>query len=114
MALAIHFHDRLQQPHAASLREETLRGFAATPKRVSPKFFYDRRGSELFEQICQQPEYYLTRTEERILAHLQAAKDLGNDLSGFALHAGYMDRAAAPELRLRRANRVTDHPCAGQ
>ncbi|WP_213663049.1 L-histidine N(alpha)-methyltransferase [Stutzerimonas stutzeri] len=74
MALAIHFHDRLQQPHAASLREETLRGFAATPKRVSPKFFYDRRGSELFEQICQQPEYYLTRTEERILA--DAASDI--------------------------------------
>ncbi|MCW3149130.1 L-histidine N(alpha)-methyltransferase [Stutzerimonas stutzeri] len=74
MALAIHFHDQLQQPPAASLREETLAGFAATPKWASPKFFYDRRGSELFEQICQQPEYYITRTEERILA--DAANDI--------------------------------------
>ena len=68
MALAIHFHDQLRQPHEASLRDETLAGFAATPKWASPKFFYDRRGSELFEQICRQPEYYITRTEEQILA----------------------------------------------
>lgn len=74
MALAIHFHDQIQQPHAASLRDEVLAGFATSPKQVSPKFFYDRRGSELFEQICQQPEYYLTRTEEQILA--DAANDI--------------------------------------
>ena len=74
MALAIHFHDQLQQPHEASLRDETLAGFAATPKWASPKFFYDRRGSELFEQICRQPEYYITRTEEQILA--EAANDI--------------------------------------
>ena len=48
--------------------------FAATPKWASPKFFYDRRGSELFEQICRQPEYYITRTEEQILA--EAANDI--------------------------------------
>ncbi|NKQ11964.1 L-histidine N(alpha)-methyltransferase [Pseudomonas sp. SST3] len=74
MALAVHFHDQTQQPHEASLRDEALAGFAASPKRISPKFFYDRRGSELFEQICLQPEYYLTRTEELILA--EAANDI--------------------------------------
>jgi len=74
MALAVHFHDQTQQPHESSLRDETLAGFAASPKHISPKFFYDRRGSELFEQICLQPEYYLTRTEERILA--DAANDI--------------------------------------
>lgn len=70
MALAVQVHNDIQPPSPSSLREEALAGFAATPKYLSPKFFYDRRGSELFEQICQQPEYYLTRTEEGILAEV--------------------------------------------
>ena len=74
MALAVHFHDQTQPAHDTSLRDEALAGFAASPKRISPKFFYDRRGSELFEQICLQPEYYVTRTEEQILA--DAANDI--------------------------------------
>jgi len=37
------------------------------PRSIPPKFFYDARGSELFEQICTTPEYYLTRTETGIL-----------------------------------------------
>ena len=67
MALAVHFHDQTQPTHDSSLRDEALAGFAATPKRISPKFFYDRRGSELFEEICGLPEYYLTRAEGEIL-----------------------------------------------
>ena len=50
-----------------NLREAVLTGFAAKPKRIPPKFFYDQRGSELFEAICELPEYYLTRTEMAIL-----------------------------------------------
>jgi L-histidine N-alpha-methyltransferase len=42
-------------------------GLAATPKRLSPKYFYDERGSELFEEITQLPEYYLTRSERTLL-----------------------------------------------
>jgi dimethylhistidine N-methyltransferase len=42
-------------------------GLSQTPKRIPSKYFYDARGSELFEQICEQPEYYLTRTELEIL-----------------------------------------------
>jgi len=38
-----------------------------TPKTLPPKYFYDQEGSLLFEEICQQPEYYLTRTEAAIL-----------------------------------------------
>jgi L-histidine N-alpha-methyltransferase len=34
---------------------------------LSPKYLYDKVGSQLFEQICVQPEYYLTRTEASIL-----------------------------------------------
>ena len=42
-------------------------GFSARPKSLPAKFFYDQRGSELFEQICELPEYYPTRTEIALL-----------------------------------------------
>ena len=46
-------------------------GLQRSQKAIPPKYFYDHRGSLLFEQICQQPEYYLTRTEASILrAHV--------------------------------------------
>ena len=40
-------------------------------KFISPKFFYDKKGSDLFEKICSTPEYYPTRTEISILEQLQ-------------------------------------------
>ncbi len=46
---------------------EVLAGLTARPKYLYPKFFYDAHGSELFDRICQLPEYYLTRTEVSIL-----------------------------------------------
>ncbi len=42
-------------------------GLGRHPKRLASKYFYDAKGSELFEAICEQPEYYLTRTELGIL-----------------------------------------------
>jgi len=44
-----------------------IEGLTAKQKSVSPKYFYDARGSELFDQICEQPEYYPTRSELNIL-----------------------------------------------
>ncbi len=46
---------------------DILNGLGRNPKRIASKYFYDARGSELFEEICEQPEYYLTRTELGIL-----------------------------------------------
>ena len=43
------------------------KGLADKPKHISPKFFYDKIGSKLFEEICDQPEYYLNRIEAQIL-----------------------------------------------
>ncbi len=43
-------------------------GLSDTPRWIPSRYLYDARGTELFERICQQPEYYLTRTEEAILA----------------------------------------------
>ena len=52
---------------------ELIAGLQQRPKSVSPKFFYDATGSALFEQICELPEYYPTRTEIGILTtHAQA------------------------------------------
>ena len=47
--------------------EDVIQGLLKTPKSLQPKYFYDDRGSELFEQICDLPEYYPTRTEAWIL-----------------------------------------------
>ncbi len=48
--------------------EEILNGLSEPQKRLSPKFFYDERGSELFDRITRLPEYYPTATERRIMA----------------------------------------------
>ena len=51
-----------------ALRSDVLAGLTAEPKTLPPKWFYDARGSELFEQITALPEYYPTRAEREILA----------------------------------------------
>ena len=52
---------------APSLVADVLRGLQSAPKRLSPMYFYDERGSQLFDEICELPEYYITRTETGIL-----------------------------------------------
>ena len=58
---------------AAGLARDARRGLLATPKELSPKYFYDERGSELFEEITRLPEYYQTRAELRILRRIAPA-----------------------------------------
>jgi len=50
------------------LADEVREGLSRRQKELSPTLFYDRRGSELFEEITRLPEYYLTRTERALLA----------------------------------------------
>jgi len=50
-----------------ALRSDVRAGLTATPKTLPPKYFYDERGSELFDEITRLPEYYLTRAETAIL-----------------------------------------------
>lgn len=57
----IFLHDL--HPSAMDLRGDVLSGLARRPKRLASKYFYDARGSQLFERICELPEYYLTRAE---------------------------------------------------
>src|SRR5437588_5694572 len=53
---------------AAGLRADVEHGLTSTPKTLPPKWFYDDRGSQLFDEITRLPEYYPTRREREILA----------------------------------------------
>lgn len=55
------------KPALSGFLADAIAGLSASPKRLSPKYFYDERGSELFDRICQTPEYYPTRTELALL-----------------------------------------------
>ncbi|MBV9826861.1 MAG: L-histidine N(alpha)-methyltransferase [Alphaproteobacteria bacterium] len=59
------FHDLA--PGQENFRDAVIAGLDGNPRSLPCKFFYDARGSELFEEICDTPEYYLTRTELAIL-----------------------------------------------
>ncbi len=56
-----------QQPEIEQFRDEVLQGLLNDPKFLPCKYLYDRRGSDLFEQICDLEEYYPTSTEIAIL-----------------------------------------------
>ena len=48
-------------PSLADDAEKVLAGLTAPQKQLAPKYFYDEAGSQLFDEICELPEYYLTR-----------------------------------------------------
>jgi len=60
----------------SAFAQDVITGLSQHPKRLSPKYFYDAAGSELFEQITRLPEYYPTRTELSIL------RDRGEAIAG--------------------------------
>lgn len=97
----IHFHDF--HPSPASLKQEVLTGLAATPKALPPKLFYDHRGAQLFERICELPEYYLTRTEigilERCAGEVAALVEPGPCLLELGSGAGIKVRLLLERLR---------------
>ncbi|MDM0009828.1 L-histidine N(alpha)-methyltransferase [Variovorax sp. J22G73] len=59
--------DAAPAPAMSEFAREMQAGLARSPRSISPKFFYDVAGSQLFDRICDLPEYYPTRTELRIL-----------------------------------------------
>jgi uncharacterized SAM-dependent methyltransferase len=82
------YHDLL--PPQAAMLDDVLAGLARTPRQISPKYFYDARGCELFDAICGLPEYYPTRTELAIMtAHAPAmARELGADCALIEIGCG--------------------------
>jgi dimethylhistidine N-methyltransferase len=57
----------VESPIRDGFAEAVRAGLGQRPRSIPPRFFYDARGSELFERICTLPEYYVTRTEFAIL-----------------------------------------------
>lgn len=83
-------------PGIAEDREEILRGLTAPQKRLSPKYFYDKRGSELFDRICSLPEYYPTRTELKLLEdHIDEVATL------VGRRAGVIELGAGSNVKVR-------------
>jgi dimethylhistidine N-methyltransferase len=82
---------------------ETIAGLASNPRTLPCKFFYDERGAQLFQQICELPEYYITRTELGILRlhGAEMAKALGEqiELIGLGTGAGTKTRILLEELK---------------
>src|SRR5207245_3750825 len=64
---AITIESHLDGSQERSLAEDVLDGLTRPFKELPPKHFYDARGAELFDQICELPEYYPTRAERAIL-----------------------------------------------
>ncbi|MDE0779741.1 MAG: L-histidine N(alpha)-methyltransferase [Alphaproteobacteria bacterium] len=61
-------HDYVEYDHASdNFRDDVLQGLRQSAKRLPSKYFYDERGSQLFDDICELPEYYPTRTEMALL-----------------------------------------------
>jgi L-histidine Nalpha-methyltransferase len=69
-AISIEVH--LGAGGAAAMARDIRLGLTASPKELAPKYFYDERGSQLFERITELPEYYPTRAERAILAERSA------------------------------------------
>lgn len=89
----------------AALRADVLHGLTRTPKELPPKWFYDARGSELFEEITRLPEYYPTRAEREILvarshdiAAATGARTLVELGSGSSEKTRHLIDALLPEL----------------
>ncbi len=83
-------------------RDEVLAGLSKSPRRLPCKFFYDEQGAQLFRQICELPEYYVTRTEIKILrlhgAEIAAALGPQIELIGLGTGAGTKTKILLEEL----------------
>lgn len=83
-------------------RDEVLAGLSKSARRLPCKFFYDEQGAQLFRQICELPEYYVTRTEIEILrlhgAEIAAALGPQIELIGLGTGAGTKTKILLEEL----------------
>jgi len=88
------FHDLA--PAEESFRDAALSGLTRRAKSLPCRFLYDERGSALFEEICELPEYYLTRTEMRILAD-----DAGEIAATVGPHAQLIEFGSGASRKVR-------------
>src|ERR1700732_1798829 len=89
-------------PAKSSFLRETIAGLSRIPRTLPCKFFYDERGAQLFQKICELPEYYITRTELGILrlhgAEMASMLGAQIELIGLGTGAGTKTRILLEEL----------------
>jgi L-histidine Nalpha-methyltransferase len=78
-----------------ALRADVRAGLTSVPKTLPPKYFYDARGSELFDEITRLPEYYLTRAETAILRRRAA------DIAGLARSESLVELGSGTSAKTR-------------
>lgn len=78
------------QAAISDLLADVTTGLSSDPRELACKYFYDERGAALFQKICEQPEYYITRTEIDILDRHRAeiASQLGPNIELIGLGTG--------------------------
>jgi len=91
------------EPATSDFLDQAVAGLSSSPRMLPSKFFYDERGSDLFQQICELPEYYVTRTETEILRQhgAEIAESIGDnaELVGFGTGAGVKTRMVLDHLQ---------------
>ena len=91
-----------RSPATSAFLQETLAGLSKSPPQLLCKFFYDEVGAKLFQNICELPEYYITRTELGILrlygAEMAEALGPNIELIGLGTGAGTKTRILLEEL----------------
>ena len=95
------------EPTLEEFRAGVTDGLSSPQKTLPCKFFYDERGSQIFDDICDLPEYYPTRTERRILERH------ARDIAAFAgPHARLVEFGSGAGTKIRRLLRALDRPAA--
>jgi L-histidine Nalpha-methyltransferase len=91
------------EPVNADFLDEVVSGLSSSPRTLPCKFFYDERGADLFQKICELPEYYITRTETELLQRYapEIAESIGPNaaLIGFGTGAGIKTRLLLEHLQ---------------
>jgi dimethylhistidine N-methyltransferase len=99
------FHDLT--PAEESFRDAVLGGLSRRAKQIPCRFLYDERGSALFEQICELPEYYLTRTEMAIL------RDYAGEIGALAgRHVQLIEFGSGSSRKVRLLLEALEEPAA--
>jgi dimethylhistidine N-methyltransferase len=91
------------EPVNADFLAEVIGGLSSSPRTLPCKFFYDERGADLFQKICELPEYYITRTETELLRRYapEISESIGPNaaLIGFGTGAGIKTRMLLQQLQ---------------
>ena len=94
-----------QEAAASDFASDMARALSSNPRSISPKYFYDALGSQLFDRICELPEYYPTRTELDILR-----MHTGEIASQMGPHAEIVEFGAGSCAKVRLLLDAMDRP----